>query len=76
MRAGHSRTPSDQGGLGGLWFSVVLLALAALLFIARAIGPDEDGDGMSNAYERFLGLDPHSRASSAGFAPAPDGSER
>ncbi len=53
----HTRTRAPElPGTGGVWFSVVLLALAVLLFIARAVGPDRDKDGMGDAYEAFLGL--------------------
>ena len=55
----HQKThsPPDLPGTGGMWFSVVLLALALLLFIIRGLGPDRDKDGIGDAYEALLGLD-------------------
>lgn len=47
----------DLPGTGGMWFSIVLLTLAILLFIIRGLGPDRDNDGMGDAYEALLGLD-------------------
>ncbi len=43
-------------GTGGVWFSVVLLALAALLFIVRGVRPDREG-GVDDVYEAMLGLE-------------------
>jgi hypothetical protein len=37
-------------GTGGVWFSVVLLALAALLFIVRGVRPGRVSGGIGQAY--------------------------
>ncbi|MBL7076503.1 MAG: hypothetical protein ISS31_03430 [Kiritimatiellae bacterium] len=58
---GRVKTP-ELPGTGGVWFSVVLLAVAVLLFIVRGAGPDRDKNGMSNAYESLLGLDGTTKA--------------
>jgi hypothetical protein len=57
-------------GTGGVWFCVVLLGLAMLLFVVRGIGPDCDRDGLSDTYEAIFGLQ-----SSAG-TPAVEGEGR
>jgi len=44
-------------GTGGVWFSVVLLALAALLFIVRGVRPDRGRGSVGDAYEASVGFE-------------------
>lgn len=50
----------EYGGQRGFGSVLYCLVFSALLFIVRGMGPDGDDDGMSDAYESFLGLDPRS----------------
>ncbi|MDP6631528.1 MAG: hypothetical protein QGH42_01060 [Kiritimatiellia bacterium] len=50
-----NRAP-ELPGTDGVWFSVVLLGLAMLLFVLRGIGSDCDKDGLSDTYEAIFGL--------------------
>jgi len=51
-------------GTGGVWFSVVLLALAALLFMVRGVVPDHARDGMGDSHEALFGFETTAKADS------------